>query len=197
MEKVRLIERAKMYLQLLNNGVHPVTMEEMPSNSVFMDEKVKSCFTFIMQILGEHIELLGKVEELEVIKEEKTVVVAQKEKFAITQEQCDNIKLSQKPVTILSFMNNINSAINTEVMEKLTSTRVNKWFTQRGLISSKKVETVVQKTVYQPTDLATKIGIVEEEVVDKKTGEVKVRIKLSARAQLFVVENLQEIIENT
>ena len=197
MEKVRLIERAKMYLQLLNNGVHPVTMEEMPSNSVFMDEKVKSCFTFIMQILGEHIELLGKVEELEAIKEEKTVVVAQKEKFAITQEQCDNIKLSQRPVTILSFMNNINSAINTEVMEKLTSTRVNKWFTQRGLISSKKVETVVQKTVYQPTDLATKIGIVEEEVVDKKTGEVKVRIKLSARAQLFVVENLQEIIENT
>ena len=82
-------------------------------------------------------------------------------------------------------------------MEKLTSTRLNKWLSQRGLISTQKVQTMVNKTVYKPTDLATKIGIVEEEVVDKKTGEVKVRIKLSAKAQLFVVENLQEIIENT
>ena len=49
----------------------------------------------------------------------------------------------------------------------------------------------------KPSNLATKIGIVEESVVDKKSGEVKTQIKLSEAAQLFIIENLTEIIEMT
>ena len=56
---------------------------------------------------------------------------------------------------------------------------------------------MVNKTVYKPTDFATKIGIVEEELIDKKTGEVKVQLKLGESAQLFIIENIQEIIEHT
>lgn len=196
MKKIELIERAKVYLQLLNNGVHPVTGKEIPDDSVFMDEKVKNCFTFVTEILCEYVEMSAKVEELEREKEKNTVVVLQKEEFFITQEQCDNIKLSPKPITILAFMKNINSAINAETMEKLTSTRLNKWLSQRGLISTQKVQTMVNKTVYKPTEFAAKIGIVEEELIDKKTGEVKAQLKLGESAQLFIIENIQEIIEN-
>ncbi len=197
MEKIELIERAKMYLQLLNNGVHPVTGKEIPNDSAFMDEKVKNCFAFITQILNEYIEMLPKVEELESAKEQNTVVLLKKEEFSITQEQCENIKLSPQPITILAFMRNINSTIDTETMEKLTSTRLNKWLSQRGFLTTQKVQTVVNKTVYKPTDVAAKIGIVEEELIDKKTGEVKGQIKLGESAQLFIIENIKEIIENT
>ena len=197
MEKIELIERAKMYLQLLNNGVHPVTGKEIPEDSAFMDEKVKNCFVFIMQILSEYTEILTKVEELESAKEKNTVVLLKKEEFSITQEQCENIKLSSKPITILAFMKNINSIIDTKTMEKLTSTRLNKWLSQRGLLSTQKVQTVVNKTVYKPTDFAAKIVIVEEELIDKKTGEIKGQIKLGESAQLFIIENMKEIIENT
>ena len=58
MEKIELIERAKMYLQLLNNGVHPVTGKEIPEDSAFMDEKVKNCFVFIMQYVVRKILLI-------------------------------------------------------------------------------------------------------------------------------------------
>ena len=67
-----------MYLQLLNNGVHPVTGKEIPDDSVFMDEKVKNCFTFVTEILGEYVEMSAKVEELEREKEKNTVVVLKK-----------------------------------------------------------------------------------------------------------------------
>ena len=197
MEKIELIERAKMYLKLLGDGVHPVTGDVIPEDSVFMDEKVKRCFSFISQVLDEYVELTEKVEKLESEKKKTTIVVPKKQDFSITQEQCDNIRLSKEPITVLSFMKNINSVIDSDSMEKLTSTRINKWLSKRGLVTTEKVQTMVSKTVYKPSDFAMKIGIVEEEVVDKKSGEVKAQIKLGESAQLFIIENLEEIISTT
>ena len=197
MEKIELIERAKMYLKLLCEGVHPISGDAIPEDSAFMDEKVKRCFSFISQVLDEYVELTGKVEKLESAKEKNTIVIPKKLNFSITQEQCDSIKLSKEPITVLSFMKSINSVIDSDAMEKLTSTRMNKWLSKRGLITSAKVQTVVSKTVYKPSEFATKIGIVEEEIVDKKSGEVKAQIKLGESAQLFIIENLEEIIATT
>ena len=45
--------------------------------------------------------------------------------------------------------------------------------------------------------LFEKIGITCEETVDKKTGEVKSQIKLEPSAQLFIIENLEEIVSST
>ena len=197
MEKIELVERAKMYLKLLGDGVHPVTGDVIPGDSAFVDEKVKRCFSFISQILDEYIELSEKVEKLESQKEKTTIVVPKKQEFAITQEQCDNIRLSKEPITILSFMKNINSVIDSDSMEKLTSTRINKWLTNRGLVTTGKVQTIVSKTVYKPSDFAIKIGIVEEEIIEKKSGEVKAQIKLGESAQLFIIENLEDIVSTT
>lgn len=197
MEKNLLVERAKIYLKLLGNGIHPVTGDAIPRDSVFMDEKVKRCFSFISQILDEYIELSEKVEKLESEKEKNTIVVPKKQAFSVTREQCDSIRLSKKPITVLSFMKNINSVIDSDSMEKLTSTRINKWLSRRGLITAEKVQSVVSRTVHRPSELAIKIGIVEEEAVDKKSGEVKAQIKLGEGAQLFIIENLEEIISTT
>ena len=137
------------------------------------------------------------MEKLESEKEKTTIVVPKKQEFAITQEQCDSIKLSKEPITVLSFMRNINSVIDSGSMEKLTSTRINKWLSKRGFVTTTKVQTMVSKTVYKPSDFAMKIGIVEEEILDKKSGEVKAQIKLEESAQLFIIENLEEIISTT
>lgn len=197
MEKIELIERAKMYLKLLSDGVHPVTGEEIPEDSAFLDEKVKRCFAFISQVLDEYAELSEKVEKLEREKEKATIIIPKKQEFTITREQCDSIRLSKEPISVLSFVKNINLVIDSQAMEKITSTRINKWLSNRGLITSAKVETVVSKTVYKPSDFALKIGIVEEETVDKRSGEVKAQIKLGESAQLFIIENLEEIISTT
>lgn len=197
MERIDLIERAKMYLKLLGDGVHPVTGEAIPCDSAFMNEKVKRCFSFISQILDEYMELSKKVEQLESEKERTVIVVPKKQKFSITQGQRDSIRLSKEPITVLSFMRNINSVIDSDSMEKLTSTRINKWLSKRGFVTFEKIRTMVSKTVYKPSDFAVKIGIVEEEVVDKKSGEVRTQIKLEESAQLFIIENLEEIVSTT
>ena len=197
MEKIEFVERAKMYIKLLCDGVHPVTGMEIPNDSALMDEKVKKCFAFISQVLDEYVELSERVVKLESEKEKNTVVIPKKREFFITPEQCENIKLSKEPITMLSFMKNVNAVIDTDITEKLTSTRINKWLTKRGLVTTSKVEAVVSKTVYKPSEFATKIGIVEEELVDKKTGELKTQLRLEESAQLFIIENIEEIVETT
>ena len=197
MERTELIERAKMYLQLLSSGIHPVTGICVPDDSVFADPKVKKCFDFITEVLDEYIELKEKVEQLERDKDKCTIIVPQKQEFSITPEQCDGIRLSKDPVSILSFMKNINSAIDANTMEKLSSTRVHKWLVKRGYVTTHKVQTITNKTVYKPSDVAVKIGITEEPVVDTKTGEVKTQLKFRESAQLFIIENLEDIIQTT
>lgn len=197
MEKMELIERAKMYLKLLGDGVHPVTGQEIPKDSAFLDDKVKRCFEFISQVLDDYLELSEKVEKLESEKEKNTVIISKKQDFFITKEQCDNIKLSREPITVISFMKNVNSVIDTSTVEKLTSTRINNWLTQRGLVTTTKVKATVNKTIYKPSDLAKKMGIFEDICVDKKSGEIKEQIKLGESAQLFIIENLEEIIATT
>ena len=197
MERIALVERAKMYLQLLSNGVHPVTGQSIPQDSAFVDPKVRRCFSFISEVLDEYVELKAKVDQLEKDRNKNTIVVAKKQVFSITQEQCNSIKLSKEPISVMAFMKNINEVIDVETTEKLSSTRINKWLTNRGLVTSEKVQTVTNKTIYKPSDVAVRIGITEESFVDRKSGEVKTQIKLEERAQLFIIENLEEIIATT
>ena len=197
MSKVKMVERAKLYLLLMNSGVHPVTGVFVPDDSVIKDAKVKKCFEFIAEVLDEYIELKEKVEQLEREKEKNTIILPQKQEFSITLEQRESIRLSKDPVSIFSFMKNVNSAIDANTMEKLSSTRVNKWLVDRGYVTAQQVQTVTNKTVYKPSDIAVKIGSTEEPVVDPKTGEVITQIKLGESAQLFIIENLEEIIQTT
>ncbi len=197
MKKVELVERAKMYLKMLGAGVHPVSGEGIPRESVLLDEKIKKCFEFVTEILDEYIVLSEKVEQLESEIDKNKIVVLKKQDFSITQEQCENIKLSKEPITMLAFMKNINSVIDTDSTEKLSSTRINKWLVGRGLITESKVQTMVNKTVYTPSEVAVKMGILTEEVVDKKSGELKTQIRLDPSAQLFIIENIEEIIKTT
>ena len=193
MKKAELVERAKMYLELLLKGIHPVTGEQIPTDSTLLNDKVKNCFEFISGILDEYVALSDKVETLEKEKEANTIVVMKKQAFSISREQCQEIKLSKEPISLFSLVKNINSVIDTQSMEKMTSTVINRWLVTKGLLTVSKVPTTVNKTVFSPSDLASNIGIQTESMVNRSTGEVNPQIKFSESAQLFIIENIEEI----
>ena len=182
MDKTLLIERAKTYLKTLSEGVNPVTGRLIPPEAGLNDEKIIKCFSFINETLDDYLKLSAKVEKLESERGKSTVVLLKKEKFAITKEQCDEIKLSLKPVTMMAFMNNVNSVIDSSAMEKLTPSRVNKWLVERGFLRQAKVQTVINKTVFRPCEEALRLGMTEVEAVDAKSGEIKKQLVLDEKA---------------
>ncbi len=48
--------------------------------------------------------------------------------------------------------------------------------------------------IYKLSDVAIRIGITVEAVVVPNSGEVKAQIKRKESAQLFIIENLENII---
>ena len=54
---------------------------------------------------------------------------------------------------------------------------------------------VITKTVMKPMLKAVDIGIEEAETTDPKTGEIKSRIVLTQKAQQFLLDNLDRILE--
>lgn len=192
MRDLVLIERSKIYLKQLSEGIHPVLGVPIPCDSAFIDEKVKKCFSFVSQILDDYVELLEKIEKLE--KEKVTVVLQEKQKFSLTQEQSGRIALSKTPIAISAFMKNINSVIDASTTEKITSTQINAWLQKRGYVTMTKVPRLINRSVYTPSDFAKRLGIVEEITVDKSSGEAKSQIKLTETAQLFILENVADIV---
>ena len=193
MDKDILIERAKAYVRMLAEGVHPLTGKVLPPEMT--DEKLLKCFAFVGEILDVYTDLVERMGEEESARGEN--VAKKKEAFAISEEQRERIRLSSKPISVMYFMKNVNSVVDTATMRKLTSTRVNRWLVARGLFSESKVPMTIQRTVYTPSELAAKMGITASEYVDETSGEVKRQITLDEKAQLFIIENLDEIVRTT
>ncbi|MBR1891864.1 MAG: hypothetical protein IJ811_05165 [Clostridia bacterium] len=194
MEKSTLIERARIYLKTLLEGVHPVTGEPLPQGMV--DDKLKNCFTFIDQTLGEYLTLSETAERLQAELDKTKANMQEKQKFFVTPEQCENISLSKEPITLTAFVKNVNSVVDGNSMERFTSTMLKDWLVARGMLRKAKEQTVVSKTVFRPSETAEKLGIIEVESVDKKSGEIKKQLRLDEKAQLFIIENIEEVAKS-
>ena len=69
------------------------------------------------------------------------------------------------------------------------------WLMKNGYIAWTKQPAVIQRTVIKPMEKAVALGIQEEEQTDPKTGEIKPRIVLTPQAQAFLLDNLDNILE--
>ena len=65
---------------------------------------------------------------------------------------------------------------------------------KRDLVTAQKEQDATSQMIYKFSDVAIRIGITVEAVVDPNSGEVKAQIKRKESAQLFIIENLENII---
>ena len=65
---------------------------------------------------------------------------------------------------------------------------------KRDLVTAQKEQDATSQMIYKLSDVAIRIGITVEAVVDPNSGEVKAQIKRKESAQLFIIENLENII---
>ena len=103
--------------------------------------------------------------------------------------------IAKGPVTPNTFVNQINREMDSAAMEKLSIKSINAWLLKNEYIAQTKQPTVITKTVMKPMLKAAKIGIEEAETTDPKTGEIKYRIMLTPKAQQFLLDNLDRILE--
>lgn len=194
MDKLQMIQRAKSYMDMLSKSIDPISGELVPEDSALQQERLKKCFSFVSEILDELMATNGVVAMPATEHSQGYVVMKKKAGFSIGQQQKSSIKITNAPIIPSAFIKNINSAVNAETMEKLSLVTVNRWLMKQGYLSETKVPTVINKNVKTVTPRSAQIGIIEQTVVDPKTGEARAQLLFSRQAQEFILEHISAIV---
>ena len=204
MNKRRVIQHAKGYLDLLSKGIDPISQKEVDPASIVAEPRLQKCFAFVSDLLEELLANDGHValsydgaDAPPNASAPQYELVRKKDPFRLSQEQRGRVMIAKGPVTPITFVNHINRVIDSEAMEKLSIKSINTWLLKNEYISQTKQPAIITKTVMKPMLKAADIGIEEAETTDPKTGEIKSRIVLTQKAQQFLLDNLDRILEET
>ena len=184
MTELEMIERARMYVQKLANGVNPTDGSEVPDGDVVNDVRISRCLFFVADVLRQVLENGGAAPAP---KAEKKL---QRLAFDLTFKQRERFEYSDIPITISELARRLNALIDTENMTKLPYTAISSWLTGLGLLET--VTLPGGKLAKRPTEEGLENGIAVVERIGQN-GPYHA-VVYNAAAQHFVLDNLDAII---
>ncbi|MGN1025920.1 MAG: hypothetical protein ACI4P4_05890, partial [Faecousia sp.] len=92
MTELEIMQRAKMYMEKLAQGIDPISDQEVPEDSVLNNVRLARCFFYVSGILDQVIANGGKV------------VSTPPKDFFITDEELRRVNPSQEPIRITQFV---------------------------------------------------------------------------------------------
>lgn len=181
MTELETLERAKMYMEKLANGINPIDGSMIPDEDVVNNVRLSRCFFYVANVLRQVIDNGGVTPQ----KKQK------KEPFALPVEKRSAFQFSDAPIPISEVANRINALIDEETMKKLSYSAIRDW-----LISLNMLEDALNgegKMVKTPTERGKHIGITREARTGR-SGPYFV-VVYNRMAQDFILDNLDAIIE--
>lgn len=182
MERVQQLLKAKVFLEMLAGSMDPTTQESFESE-VLQKKEIKDMLLFVSSVLDDLIRNNGEVIQL-----------SKPMSFQVDKLNKNKIILSDEPIQLSGLMTRINKQIDTKCMRKLGASKISKWLVEQGYLADEKISVVREVSQLTITDSAESFGIVMDNKVDEKTGEISPRILLTRKAQEFIVENLETIL---
>ena len=95
MTELEKMQRAKMYLDKLANGIDPISDREMPDDTVLNQVRLSRCLFYVSDILRQVIENEGQIGRGERVH---------KQPFSVTEEMRQNMYYSESPVAIRAYL---------------------------------------------------------------------------------------------
>ena len=123
MTELETMQRAKMYLDKLAQGIDPITNQEVPEDSILNNVRLARCFFYVSDVLEQVIANGG--------------VIGGKPKlqaFSITMEQLSKVQISQEPVRITQLVEQIGNAAENPQMKKLSTTVITNRLLEKGFL---------------------------------------------------------------
>ena len=178
MTELETLQRAKMYMDKLANGINPIDDTAIPEDEIVNNVRLSRCFFYVSNVLQ-------KVIDEENAPKKKTSV--KKIPYAITQEQKAEVLISDQPVGISEIAGRLNVHIDPEVSKKLSYGTLTKWLLEIGMLEMALTADGTQKK--RPTQQGVQIGITVEDRIGSK-GPYQA-VVYNRTAQQFIVDNLE------
>jgi len=175
------LNRAKMYMDKLANGIDPITDTELPGDSTLNQVRLARCFFYVSDILRQVIENGGVVKPG---RSQKHL------EFNLPAEKRGAFVFSGEPLRITEFAARLNGMINTD-MKKLPTTAITGWLLSKGFLAE--TENPSGKKSRLPTKRGEQIGITTE-LRQGQYGEFRL-VLYNEAAQRFILDNLDAILQ--
>lgn len=180
MTELETMQRAQMYLDKLARGVDPITGQEIGDDSVLNNVRISRCLFYVSGVLDQVIANGGQVG-----KRERNV------EFSITRAQMAHIRLSQYPIGINEFAENIRAAAGNPDMKRPNTGKITVWLEKRGLLSLQTDAEGKQRRL--PTDRGLSSGL-STRMRTGQNGEY-LAVCYDANIQRMILDNLEEILQ--
>lgn len=175
MTELETMQRAKLYMDKLAQGIDPISDREIPDDSVLNNVRLARCFFYVSEVLGQVIANGGVVGG-------KTKLQA----FTITMEQLSKVQISQEPVRITQLVDMISGIVDNTQMKKLRTTVITDWLVEKGFLEKQLGQD--GKSVRVPTQNGVMIGL-STQIRQGQYGEYQA-VFYNAEAQQFILDNL-------
>ncbi len=180
MTELETMQRAKMYLDKLAQGMDPITDQPVPVGDSLNNPRLSRCFQYVSGVLEKVIANGGQV------------TPAEKPPFTITEEQIAKVQLSGEPLRIADFVDRILQTTGYEGMKKLSPTKLTNWLLKKGFLTQ--VVDPDGKKHRTPTPVGAELGISVQ--MCQFNGIEYPGIFYDAKAQQFLLDNIPAIVGN-
>ena len=184
MTELEMIERAKMYMDKLANGIDPISDTEAPESDIINNVRLSRCFFFVSDVLRRVAENGG------VGKQQRSGTPVKKP-FSLSYEQREAYPYSDTPISISEITRRIKSLAEDEDMAQMKYGSITGWLVQIGMMKPDLSPTGQQTKL--PTSAGQDLGIFTE----ARTGMNGdyIAVLYNRNAQQFILDNLDAILE--
>lgn len=127
MTELEKIERAKMYMDKLANGIDPISDQEAPESDIINNVRLSRCFFYVSDILRQVIDNGGVVTQKRLSKPSKAP-------FSIAYEKRANFDYSENPIPISDIARRINALSENENMAQMKYGSITGWLLGIGML---------------------------------------------------------------
>jgi hypothetical protein len=180
--EIEKLERARLYIEQLANGVDPISGLELPEDSALNQVRLSRCFFYVADVLGQVIANGGQVQRA------TGSTSPLLPPFELPMELREQIPIEQS-VMIKRFTESINALADLSAMRKLKMTAFTGWLVAQGYLREDMFNGKRRKVV---TDKGRAAGITDEQRQGQHGGYTATLY--DENAQRLMIARLDEII---
>ena len=177
MTELEIMQRAKIYMDKLAQGIDPISDQEVPNDSVLNNVRLARCFFYVSGVLEQVIANGGRV-------------ISGEKDFYITQEEISRLQPSTEALRITQLIERIMNAVNDPARKRLKTTTVTGWLIEKGFLT--KLTDASGKSRRMPTAAGEQLGLIVREQ-QGRDGPYQA-VYYSPAAQQFVFDHLTEML---
>nr|WP_326165693.1 hypothetical protein [uncultured Oscillibacter sp.] len=184
MTELEKIERAKMYMDKLANGINPIDDTVVSEKDIINNVRLSRCFFFVSDVLRQVIEHGGLTSSATTKKPEKLP-------FSLPYEKRNCFAFSEDPIPASEIAKRLNALIDDKAMKKTSYKTITSWLFEIGALAPAALPS--GKQTKHPTPDGVKLGITVEERTGSQ-GPYQV-VVYDIQAQHFILDNLDVMVE--